>query len=58
MAVRDLKFIANFSPAFEAMLKTECVETRSGEIKIRGYDDNTVKSFIEYLYEGKLDSDR
>jgi len=50
--------LAKWSPALEAMLKTECVETQNGEIKIRGYDDKTVKAFIEYLYQGKLTPDR
>merc|ERR1719295_2260582 len=36
------------------MLKTACVETQKGEIKIRGYDDKTVKVFIEYLYQGQV----
>jgi len=50
--------LAKWSPVLEAMLKAECVETRNGEIKIRGYDDKTVKAFIEYLYQGKLTPDR
>ena len=45
--------LAKWSPTLEAMLKTACVETQKGEIKIRGYDERTVKVFIEYLYQVK-----
>jgi len=46
--------LAKWSPVLDAMLKTACVETQNGEIKIRGYDDKTVKIFIEYLYQGQV----
>jgi len=47
--------LAQSSPFFEAMLSTDCEETRSNKMKAKDFSLEAVTTFLEYLYAKAFD---
>ena len=43
--------LAEASPVFRAMLKKDFVETKNSKMQMTQFDQETVKSFLDYIYE-------
>jgi len=45
--------LAKCSPVFKAMLQTNMVEVKTNQMKMSGFDLETVRLFLEYTYSSK-----
>ena len=42
--------LAKASPVFCAMMRKECTETKTNQIQLTEFDQDTVESFLDYIY--------